>query len=100
MGRLYWRDVALASGRFLTITYVFCVGYDLLLGQRMYEAWLKLIPGFTWLDLRSFLRGLVTSFGYGIYVGLVFTPLYNFFHSRSAERAARPTRRTHGHASR
>jgi len=29
MGRLYWRDVGLAMGCFLAITYVFCVGYDL-----------------------------------------------------------------------
>lgn len=49
MGRLYWRDVGLAMGCFLAITYVFCVGYDLVFDQRMYEVWLKLLPGFTWL---------------------------------------------------
>ena len=89
MGRLYWRDVALAAGCFLAITYVFCVVYDLAFGQRMYEVWLRLLPGFTWITWPSFFLGLVESFAYGIYVGLVFTPLYNFFYSRSAERAAR-----------
>jgi hypothetical protein len=84
MGRLYWRDVGLAMGCFLAITYVFCVAYDLAFDQRMYEVWLKLLPGFTWLTWQSFLVGLVESFLYGIYFGLVFVPLYNFFHHRSA----------------
>jgi hypothetical protein len=82
MDRLYWRDVGLAMGCFLAITYVFCVGYDLAFDQRMYEVWLKLLPGFTWLTWQSFLVGLVESFLYGIYFGLVFVPLYNFFHGR------------------
>lgn len=80
MGKLYWRDVGLAMGAFLAITYILCVAYDLLFGQRMYEAWLKLLPGFTWITWQSFLLGLFESFLYGIYFGLVFAPLYNFFH--------------------
>ncbi len=82
MARLYWRDVGLAMGSFLAITYVFCVGYDLVFGQHMYEVWLKLLPGFTWITWQSFILGLVETFLYGIYFGLVFTPLYNFFHGR------------------
>lgn len=80
MGRLYWRDVGLATGSFLAVTYVFCVAYDLAFGQRMYETWLKLLPGFTWITWQSFLLGLLEVFVYGIYFGLVFVPLYNFFH--------------------
>ncbi len=82
MGRLYWRDVGLAMGSFLAFTYVFCVVYDLALGGHMYEVWLKLLPGFTWLTWPSFFLGLLESFLYGIYFGLVFVPLYNFFHGR------------------
>jgi hypothetical protein len=48
----------------------------------MYEAWLKLLPGFTWITWQSFLIGLLESFLYGIYFGLVFVPLYNFFHGK------------------
>lgn len=84
MGRIYWRDVGLAMGSFLAITYVFCVGYDLVFGQHMYEVWLKLLPGFTWITWQSFFLGLVETFLYGVYFGLVFAPLYNFFHNRSA----------------
>ena len=82
MGRLFWRDVALAMGSFLAITYLFCVGYDLAFDQRMYEVWRKLLPGFTWISWGSFFLGLVESFAYGIYFGLVFAPLYNFFHGK------------------
>ena len=82
MARLYLRDVALAMGSFLTVTYVFCVAYDLAFDQHMYEVWLKLLPGFTWISWPSFLLGLVESFLYGVYFGLVFVPLYNFFHGK------------------
>jgi len=82
MGRLHWRDVGLAMGSFLAVTYVFCVAYDLAFDQRMYEVWFKLLPGFTWLTWGSFFLGLVETFLYGIYFGLVFVPLYNFFHGR------------------
>lgn len=82
MARLYWRDVGLAMGAFLAITYTLCVAYDLLFGQHMYEAWLKLLPGFTWISWWSFFLGLLETFLYGVYFGLVFVPLYNFFHGR------------------
>jgi len=48
----------------------------------MHEVWLKLLPGFTWLTWPSFLLGLIETFLYGIYFGLVFVPLYNFIQSR------------------
>jgi hypothetical protein len=82
MGRLYWRDVGLAMGGFLAVTYTLCVAYDLAFGQRMYEAWRALLPGFVWLTWSSFLLGLLETFLYGVYFGLVFVPLYNFFHGQ------------------
>ena len=70
----------LSLGLFLAITYVLCVGFDLLFpGQAMYQTWLRLLPGFTWLTWQSFLLGLVESFAYGWYVALIFGPLFNFF---------------------
>jgi hypothetical protein len=79
MGRLHWRDVGLAMGSFLAITYVLCVGYDLAFDQRMYETWARLLPGFIWISWPAFLLGLVEAFLYGIYIGAVFVPLYNLF---------------------
>lgn len=81
MRKLDWRVVGLATGSFLAVSYVFCVAYDLAFDQHMYEAWLKLLPGFTWLTWPSFFLGLVESFFYGTYFGLVFVPLYNVFGS-------------------
>lgn len=89
MYKLYWRDVGLAMGSFLAISYILCVAYDLTFDQHMYEAWLKLLPGFTWLTWQSFLLGLLESFLYGIYFGLVYVPLYNFFRDRLARRESR-----------
>ncbi len=72
----------LSLGLFLAITYVLCIGFDLLFpGQAMYQTWLRLLPGFTWLNWPSFLLGLIESFAYGWYVALIFGPLFNFFTS-------------------
>jgi len=39
----------------------------------------QLLPAFQWLTGWGFLLGLVESFLYGAYAGLVFVPLYNAF---------------------
>jgi hypothetical protein len=70
----------MSLGLFLAVTYALCVGFDLLFpGQAMYQTWLRLLPGFTWLTWPSFLLGLAESFAYGWYVALVFGPLFNLF---------------------
>jgi hypothetical protein len=75
--------LGLSLGLFFVVTYVLCVGYDLLFpGQAMYQIWLRLLPGFTWLSWPSFLLGLIESFAYGWYVALIFCPLFNFFAAR------------------
>ena len=48
-----------ALSLFLTVTYVLCVGFDLIFpGHAMYEAWIALMPGMTWLSWSSFLLPL------------------------------------------
>ncbi len=70
-------------GTFLAVTYSLCVAFDLIFpGQAMYQTWLGLLPGFTWLSLTSFMLGLVESFAYGWYVALVFAPLFNILAAR------------------
>lgn len=74
----------LSLGVFLGVTYSLCVAFDLLFpGQAMYQSWLQLLPGFTWLSWSSFFLGLAESVAYGWYMALVFGPLYNFFASQS-----------------
>jgi len=73
----------MSLGLFLAVTFTLCVGFDLLFpGYAMYETWLKLLPGFTWLTWPSFFLGLAESFAYGWYVALIFAPLFNFIAKR------------------
>lgn len=76
--------LGMSLGLFLAISFVLCVGFDLIFpGLVMYHAWLKLLPGFTWLSFPSFLLGLVESFAYGWYIALIFAPLFNYFAARA-----------------
>lgn len=73
----------MSLGLFFAITYVLCVGFDLILPQyAMHESWQRFLPGFTWLTWPSFFLGLGETFAYGWYIALVFAPLYNFFATR------------------
>jgi 2TM family of unknown function (DUF5676) len=67
-----------------TFSFVFCVVYGLLTPSSMHmTAFLEqVLPGFEWLSWRGFLVGLIQSFLYGAYAGLVYVPIYNFLHRR------------------
>ncbi|MDA8051889.1 MAG: DUF5676 family membrane protein [Rhodospirillales bacterium] len=72
-----------ALSLFLAITYVLCVGYDLVFpAYEMHRYWDHLLPGFTWLSWGSSLIGLIDSLAYGWYVALIFVPLFNYFSVR------------------
>ena len=79
MSRLDGKVLGAAMGSFLALAYVACVAYDLVFQQTMYRAWTALLPGFAWLSLGGFCLGLLETFVYGLFFGLVFAPLYNFF---------------------
>ncbi|MEE4377140.1 MAG: DUF5676 family membrane protein [Candidatus Competibacteraceae bacterium] len=77
-----------ATSLFLAITYLLCVAFDLLFPQHaMYRAWSILLPGFEWLSWGSFFLGLVESYGYGWYIALIWTALYNFFSTPSSDQS-------------
>jgi uncharacterized protein DUF5676 len=40
------------------------------------------LPAFKWLIFGAFIIGLVESFLYGVYAGLVYTPIYNFYQGK------------------
>ena len=79
MTRLDGKVLGTAMGTFLAMFYIVCVSFDLVFGQTMYRTWVSLLPGFTWISWGSFLLGLVETLFYGLFFGLVFAPLYNFF---------------------
>ncbi|GMQ91790.1 MAG: hypothetical protein BMS9Abin11_1105 [Gammaproteobacteria bacterium] len=75
-----------ASSLLLTISYLLCVGFDLLFPEyAMFETWRNLLPGFEWLTWKGFLIGLAESYGYGWYFALVWVPIYNFVAARTSK---------------
>ena len=63
-----------------TFTFVFCVVFAMLTPSTLYMHTLvvQVLPGFQWFSWWGFLVGLIESFLYGAYAGLVFVPIYNF----------------------
>lgn len=64
---------------FSAITYLFCIVFGLLVPETLHMTGFleQVLPGFEWLTLVGFSLGLVESFLYGAYVGLVYVPIYN-----------------------
>jgi len=74
-----------ALSLFLVLTYLVCIGFDLVLPQyAMYETWSGLLPGFVWLTPAGFAIGLVEIFLYGWYAALIFGAIFNAVANRSA----------------
>ena len=73
-----------------TLSFLLCVVFALLTPSslHMHALLSQVLPGFEWGSWRGFLIGLVESFLYGAYAGLVYVPIYNFLHRKWAvERA-------------
>ena len=76
--RIY--PVGMALGVLLAVSFALCVLFDLLFpGATMYQAWLPLLPGVSWISWPSALLGFVESFAYGWYAAVIFVPTWNFF---------------------
>ena len=69
-----------------SFSFVFCVAFAMLTpaSLAMHALLLQVLPGFEWYSWRGFLVGLIESFLYGAYAGLVYVPIYNFMHRRWA----------------
>ncbi|MBT8433113.1 MAG: hypothetical protein KJN95_00540 [Gammaproteobacteria bacterium] len=72
--------VSWSLGIFAAISFLICVIYGLVTPQslRMSGFLEQVLPAFEWLSWRGFLLGLVESFLYGAYAGLLFCPIYNW----------------------
>ena len=79
------RVVSWSLGIFMAITFILCILYGLVVPQRLHgmsnflEA---VLPAFRWLTFGGFILGIVESFLYGAYIGIVFVPIYNFLSKR------------------
>lgn len=81
MRPLSWKVMTWSLGSFAAVTFVVCVLYGLLVPKSLHMvAFLEtVLPGFRWLSPGAFVLGLVESFLYGVYAGLVYTPIHNVF---------------------
>jgi hypothetical protein len=82
---LNMKVVSWSSGIFTAFTFVLCVLYGLVVPERLHgmSAFLEMIlPAFKWLSFGGFLLGVIESFLYGAYIGIVFVPIYNFIYRR------------------
>ncbi len=71
-------------GVFTAFSFILCVIYGLITPEsmHMHKFLESVLPAFKWLTLGGFFLGLIESFLWGVYVGLVFVPICNFFHRR------------------
>jgi hypothetical protein len=84
MRQLNIRVVTWSIATFTVFSFVTCVLYGLIVPKSFHLVeFLEItLPGFKWLTLGSFFIGLIESFLYGVYAGLVYTPIYNFYHGK------------------
>jgi uncharacterized protein DUF5676 len=80
MSPLNWKVVTVSLGLHCVVSFVLCVAYGLIVPSALHASqFLEMVlPGFRWLSPASFVLGLVESFLWGVYLGAVFTPIYNF----------------------
>lgn len=71
-------------GTWSAVSYLVCILWGLVTPEALHMHQLLEIslPGFHWLSPFGFVIGLVESFLFGAYAGLLFAPLHNFFHRR------------------
>ncbi len=77
--------VSWSLGIFFAISFTLCVLYGLIVPERLHgmKNFLEMtLPAFTWLTPAGFILGLLESFLYGAYIGIVFVPVYNFINRR------------------
>lgn len=84
MNQLNIRVVTWSLAVFTLVSYLLCVVYGLIAPASLHMTqFLEItLPGFKWLTPLGFIIGLIESFLWGVYIGLVFTPIYNFFNRK------------------
>ncbi|MEE9216415.1 MAG: hypothetical protein V3U32_03170 [Anaerolineales bacterium] len=85
-GRLNFRIVSITFALALVLSYLLCIAAGLLFGWSMYEAWMPLLPGFTWpLTAGGFVIGLLWLVGYSVYGAALLVVPFNYLSRRSLQ---------------
>lgn len=81
------KTVSLSLGLTFAISFVICVLWGLLLPEpvHMHQFLQFVLPGFTWISWSSAILGLLESFLFGVYFGLIYVPIYNALNSKKAD---------------
>ncbi len=81
------KNVSLALGITAAIAFVICVLWGLLLPEplHMHQFLQLVLPGFTWISVGSVILGLVESFLFGVFFGVIYVPVYNALQRRQAQ---------------
>ena len=74
------KTVSLSLGLTFAVSFVICVLWGLLLPEQlhMHEFLQYVLPGFTWISFGAAVLGLVESFLFGVYFGVVYVPIHNW----------------------
>jgi 2TM family of unknown function (DUF5676) len=75
MRELNIRVMTWSLATFTLSSFIVCILYGLIVPESMHLVqFLEItLPGFKWLSIGSFFIGLIESFLYGVYAGLVYT---------------------------
>lgn len=79
------RVVSWSLGLLFSISFVLCVIYGLIVPPRLHGMSVFLeavLPAFRWISIGGFILGLIESFLYGAYIGIVFVPIYNYLNKK------------------
>ncbi len=76
--------VCLSTGLWAAVSFVVCVAWGLVMPEslHMHDLLELILPAFKWLTWPGFLLGLLESFFFGVYAGLVFVPIFNVVNRR------------------
>lgn len=79
------RVVSWSLGLLFSISFVLCVIYGLIVPPRLHGMRMFLegaLPAFQWISFGGFILGLIESFLYGVYIGIIFVPIYNYLNRK------------------
>jgi len=77
---LDWKIVCWSLGLAAAFSFVICVLWGLIMPEALHmHAFLEqVLPAFKWLTWWGFVLGLIESFLWGFYAGIIYVPIYNF----------------------
>ena len=81
---LNWKIVCWSLGLTSAFSFVICVLWGLVTPDALHMHMFleQILPAFKWLTWWGFLLGLIESFLWGFYIGIVFVPIHNFLAKR------------------